>query len=306
MTVHSSKAGPALAAFNGQVHMAYIANNETNTLLHIASFDGVNWGPETTVVSGVTHSSKAAPALAAFNGQVQMAYIANNETNTLLRIASPDGVNWGPETIVSSGVVHSSKAGPALAAFGRVLHMAYIANNETNTLLRVASPNGVNWGLETVVVSGVVHSSKAAPALAAFNGQLHMAYIANNETNTLLHIASFDGVNWGPENVVSSGLVHSSKAGPALAAFNGQLHMAYIANNETNTLLHIASPDGVNWGPETVVSSGVVHSSKAGPALAVFNGQLHMAYIANNETNALLHIASFDGVNWGPETLVVS
>jgi len=286
--------------------MTYIANNQSNTLLHVASFDGVNWGPETVVESGVVHSSKAGPALTALNGQLHMAYIANNETNTLLQIASFEGVSWGPETVVVSGVVHSSKAGPAVAAFGRTLQMAYIANNESNTLLRVGSATGVNWGPETAVVSGVVHSSKAGPALAAFNGQLHMAYIANNETNTLLHIASSDGVNWGPETAVSSGLTHSSKAGPALAAFNGQLHMVYIANNETNTLLHIASFDGVNWGPETVVSSGLTHSSKAAPALAVLDGQLHMAYIANNESNMLLHIASFDGVNWGPETVVIS
>lgn len=51
MTVHSSKAGPALVALNGQLHMTYIANNPSNTLLHVASFDGVNWGPETVVIS---------------------------------------------------------------------------------------------------------------------------------------------------------------------------------------------------------------------------------------------------------------
>jgi len=286
--------------------MAYIANDPTNTLLHVASFDGVNWGPETVVASGQVHSSKAGPALTALNGQLHMAYIANDPSNTLLHIASFNGVSWGPETAVVSGQVHSSHAGPALAAFNRSLQMAYIANDETSTLLRVGSAFGVNWGPETAVVSGQVHSSKAAPALAAFNGQLHMAYIANDPSNTLLHIASFDGVNWGPETAVVSGQVHSSKAGPALAAFKGQLHMVYIANDPSNTLLHIASFDGVNWGPETAVVSSQVHSSKAGPALAVLNGQLHMTYIANDPSNTLLHIASFDGVNWGPETVVFS
>jgi hypothetical protein len=47
------------------------------------------------------------------------------------------------------------------------------------------------------------HSSKAAPALTALNGKLYMTYIANNDSNTLLSISSYDGVTWANETVVA-------------------------------------------------------------------------------------------------------
>jgi len=58
-------------------------------------------------------------------------------------------------------------------------------------------------------------SSKAAPALAVFDGKLWIAFVANNASNQLLVSHSAGGKNWSPSTQVQN---QSSKATPALLA----------------------------------------------------------------------------------------
>jgi hypothetical protein len=63
--------------------------------------------------------------------------------------------------------------------------------------------------------------------------ELYVAFVANNETNSLLVSKSADGQNWS-DNVWAGGQL--SKFAPALAVFKNELYVAFVANNETNNL----------------------------------------------------------------------
>ena len=82
--------------------------------------------------------------------------------------------------------------------------------------------------------------SKASPAIAEFNGLLHMVHIADS-SNDMWH-SSFDGVSWTAEQRIED---QRSKAAPALAVYQGRLHMVHLGNS-SNDIWH-SSYDGIRW-----------------------------------------------------------
>ena len=130
---------------------------------------------------------------------------------------------------------------------------------------------------------------------------LHIAFVANNNTNSLLTTYSGNGKNWGGSTPVGS---ESSKQSPAMAfASSGPqgFTLGFVANDASNQLLVSHSADGVTWKPNTAVQN---QSSKAAPALAVFENKLWIAFVANDASNQLLVSSSADGVTWKPNTPV--
>jgi hypothetical protein len=233
-------------------------------------------------------SSGQAPALAAFNNKLVMAYTAAG-SGQLLITSSSDGVTWAPAINVTG---QSSSTAPALAVLGTsLLVLAYVATDGTNDLRATTSADGLNWSTFNAV-SG--QASSAAPALAVLGDQLVLAYKANDGANQLVTATSADGINWLGGYFVAG---QSSGNAPALAQLNGVLCMAYTANNGSNDLLITTSTDGVNWTPSSEVPN---QSSAAAPALAVLPsyGILQLVFLANNGSHNMLTTFSDDGFTW--------
>jgi hypothetical protein len=104
-----------------------------------------------------------------------------------------------------------------------------------------------------------------APALAAWQDELWLAFVANNTTNQLLICNSANGSTWSPATAVPN---QSTKATPALTAWQNKLWLAFVANNTTNQLLICNSANGNTWSPATAVPN---QSTKMTPALAGLN-----------------------------------
>jgi len=141
------------------------------------------------------------------------------------------------------------------------LRIAFVANNNTNSLLTTYSGNGKNWGGSTPVGS---ESSKRSPAMSfASSGPqgYTLGFVASDASNQLLVSHSSDGVSWSPNTSVQS---QSSKAAPALAVFDNKLWIAFVANDASSQLLVSHSAGGKNWSPSIQVKD---QSSKAAPAL---------------------------------------
>jgi len=186
-----------------------------------------------------------------------LAFVANNNTNSLLVTYSGNGKDWADSTPVGS---ESSKRPPAIsfASSGpQGFTLGFVANDASNQLLVSHSDNGQSWKPNTSVQN---QSSKAAPALAVFKNKLWIAFVANDAGNQLLVSRSDDGVTWQPSKKVQN---QSSKAAPALAVFDNKLWIAFVANDSSNNLLVSRSADGVTWNGNKPVTD---QSSKATPA----------------------------------------
>jgi hypothetical protein len=294
MNAEQSKFAPALSVGPlGGLVAAFVANNDSNTLL-VSPVEET--APGTTGLGPhavVTEASKCAPALAVFDGKLWMAFVANNDTNTLLLSSSPDGVNWTREKPPNE----SSKCSPALAGSEERLYLAFVADNDSNDLLVTSTDDGMSW------TRGAApnESSKCGPALSGNYGlvpnepensfRLWMAFVANNDSNDLLITESIDGgMSWQRQKPPNE----SSKFAPALAAVSFETEfIAFVANNDTNTLLITKSTDGGNsW----VRQKPPNESSKDAPSAVALGGDLFwLAFVANNDTNTLLASFTDDG-----------
>ena len=83
------------------------------------------------------------------------------------------------------------------------------------------------------------------------------------------------------------------------------MHLAFVANDNSNNLLTSHSTIGQEWSDNSLVQNpDQRQSSKTGPALAVFQDKLWIAFVANSNTNQLLISNSGDGQHWSDNSQV--
>jgi hypothetical protein len=146
--------------------------------------------------------------------------------------------------------------------------------------------------------SRIQQSSNFTPAVCSHNGLLHAVFVANNDSQDLLHIVSADGISWTRKNNVRQ----STRFAPAIMDFHGTLQIVFVANNLSNDLLACTYEDERdNWSDNRPLGE----SSKHGPALGIVgtSGQnggltehLLMYFVADNDSNDLL-VTEVDSFN---------
>lgn len=228
----ASKETPAIANYNGKLHMVYTATSSND--LWYSSFDGNSW---TTSIRILNVARGSHPALASFNGKLYLVYIGNSSKD--LMYSSFNGSLWTHNIKIPN---QSSKARPALASFNGKLHMVHLGN--TSNDLWYSSFNGTAWS-PNIQISN--QSSKATPSLASFNNKLHMLHLGNT-SNDIWH-SSFDGSSWTANERIPN---QTSKATPAIASidnqaspFSRQLHMVHLG--DTSNDVWYSSFKGSSW-----------------------------------------------------------
>jgi HEAT repeats len=147
----------------------------------------------------------------------------------------------------------------------------------------------VTW-TRNVVVSGQL--SKASPALAEYDGHLHMVHLGDS-SNTIWH-SEFDGNSWTANTAIPD---QRSKASPALAGYDGQLHMVHLGDSSND--IWWSMYDGTSWnkvdgtpGNERIPEQ----QSKAAPALAACGDAFHMVHLGDSSNDIWWSI--YDGTSW--------
>jgi len=149
-------------------------------------------------------------------------------------------------------------------------------------------------------------NSSHGPALAVFNGRLFMAWRHVEGERPTLFLNTFDGegIFTQPQPIIWQADDHShviaSNRGPALATFNNRLFMARKGStgDEGDQRIHSAGFDGTSWtAPRDLGSLFPFANSSHGPALAVWDGQIQMAW-RGVEGNQPIWWANFDGTSW--------
>ena len=151
-----SKATPALAVFERRLHMVHLGD-KSNDIWHSA-YDGRSWtsnkliGTVTSdgpilggrIITGTVVASRGTPALAVAGGSLHMVHLG--QSSKRIWHMTHDGSSWRYGTYrrvrgpLDRGFI-LSKAPPALAAFGRGLHMVRLGGSNTlihSTLSQVA------------------------------------------------------------------------------------------------------------------------------------------------------------------------
>jgi hypothetical protein len=87
----------------------------------------------------------------------------------------------------------------------------------------------------------------------------------------------------------------TASARPDVVAFQDAFH-AFYRDGSGNGILHVSSPDGVNWSGDSYIG----YNTSAGPrAIALSDELLHVFY-RDGSGNGILHDASPDGASFAP------
>jgi hypothetical protein len=232
----------------------------------------------TTIQSSQRGLAMAAAALDAFNDRDMLfcAFVADDGSNNLYVSSSTDGVYWS----AGQKVGQQSQTAPAMVFFDRKLYLAFVATDGTNNLYVSSSTDGTRWtgGVK------VNQQSRDAPALAALNGQLRLAFVADDGSNNLYVSTLTESGTWSGGAKVDQ----QCQTAPAMATLGSKLYLAFVATDGTDNLYVTSSTDAKTWLPGPPVSSTAgLDSTRDAPALAVFNGQLLLGFVATDGTNNL-------------------
>ena len=270
----------ALTVFNGQPFMAYTDANNTINVCSSAN-GGQIWGSP-TVLTGLTTAQP--PALAVFNGQLVLAYSGSG--NTLYVCASGDGISFASPTALNA----SSLAGPALAAAGNSLYLAFTtipASGTGNVPLGLFSTSdGLSFSACATLTSSYASvSSSISPALAVSGGNLYLAFAASSTS-----------LGYGSAEMGTSGLASfSTPNNLPVTTIGGYLCLAEQAGSLFASWL--SGGNLVVWSHSTGACNNVqtAYSStdtatNGQPALSVWENDLVLTYVSTNGLGSSLNL----------------
>ncbi|MET8756217.1 hypothetical protein ABZW32_39950, partial [Streptomyces sp. NPDC004667] len=286
---HLSIAAPALAEVDGTLYC-----------VHRGARDGeekqqpINWTSFTpaTLKPYVTALEEARTPLPEDATEEQVAQWQKNVQAAADALAAAR--RWTPDARV--GWIRSTEA-PALVNDGGTLRMVF-TNAEPDydtTYLSLAEVelkrdgDKVRWGQPVAIEADRMSGSASfAPALAVFNGQVHLLYAVPDE-GCIVHLVRHDAGDWQPVAAADGTEVatpalrqtppqwvmeHLKKDGYvgnlALAVHDGKLHLVYRDYALSPRLVH-AVFDGTTW----TKAEPVGQSSRRTAALASYDGKLH-------------------------------
>jgi hypothetical protein len=268
--------------WSGQLCLAYSQNGST-------------WGwnrieAQQTVDSvGLTYSPDTDQIWCAFRG---------TRTGRVFLASSPawEHIDTGVAALVGPGLAAAVNG----AAPTDVLMVAFL--DDPTSRIKVLC---LDWG-DARYYSGpwdTGESSHLAPAIVEWGGIPTVAYIGEDSHRVEVVQPFVGGGGVGEEDTVDfldwgqlPPTGQSSRAAPAMAAFKGELWVAYLGE-ETNRIELISFAYGAAAWSQRVVTT---RTSSQSPAMAVFQEALYVAYVGVDDY--LEVITSADGVRWEPAT----
>ncbi|MDQ3706452.1 MAG: hypothetical protein M3437_14780 [Chloroflexota bacterium] len=311
--------------------MAYVANNDTKELLVSTSEDGENWSAGHSTGQFISGT----PVLAAFENQLFLLFHPKHNPKILMYCMARNTINWSPGHAMNWSPAHlvpsrasedGSLAGvqsPALVAFkgpepGDQLHLSYAAEYDLIQCrtVRVASRDRQEFDFlhpYTITIEdktkkdGISHRfSHGRRAVAVLDDKLIMAFVRNNDDDTLSYATSADVHSmstWqSPHNIARE------VSDPAIVVLNNRK----LVNNRweryrTPVVAWRYNNGGNELGVATMGDDGKVRDfgnmsdlSRYGPALTTLDFVLILAFVAADQSNDLLVCTSLDGVKWSP------
>jgi len=265
-----ASAGPAVAVFNNQLYLAFIGTDSNETLDIASSADGLHFGAAASL--GTNHSFDQ-PGLAAFNGQLYMAWTTSVGTGSRLAVASStDGVHFGTPIIIPT---FTSAHGVALTAVGGTLYLAFDDTTPSHFATILQSTDGVNF-----TPHAAIGRSDKTPSLATLGTQLISGY-----TELALPEAPFPRIIAGGQ-IIPSGVVgtaRSSSAGPGIGILGTQVWVAWTGSGLAQAVHYTVYEQPAGGGPLTFVSNiQTPEGAVSNPTIIGFGGHPYLFWTGNN------------------------
>jgi Astacin (Peptidase family M12A) len=240
---------PALAAFDGALHMVHLGVAPSTDLWHAKWTPDGGWTDDEPIGG---QQSRNTPAIGVFNNELHMVHSGRSNPDELWHTTFPAGGalgrDWSPNVEIRD---QKSRNTPAIAVFNNELHMVHSGRSNPDELWHTTFPAGGALGRDWSPNARIEDQrSLSVPALCEFGGLLHLSYVGAPST-TMWHSTFFNG-GWTPRDSRDN---NRPPLGPALAEFAGSLHAAFVGDGsriyhsmKSSTVRTIVPPAGVSVG----------------------------------------------------------
>ena len=244
-----SKLTPAVAVFQGVMHMVRNDPQQNNALVWSTSSDGLNWSGNQALGA----SSQTGASLAAFETSLHMVYL--EDASRVIRWWTFDGNTWTdqgtiPDLTIQPPHPPQNLSTPALPALVSFQSLIMVFTDPLSNELYMAIFNGTAWGTK-ISIRGQFSTRPAK--LSVFKGALHMVYLADTDhvcwsvfVGSVLP-GSGGGAWWSRTRI----RCRKSQSVPALAVHNGLLHMVQQGDGSDSILWSLY--DGDEWTPDATI-----------------------------------------------------
>ncbi|MBF6172058.1 hypothetical protein [Nocardia blacklockiae] len=274
----TSPDAPALAVFHHDLHMAWRAEDSTNSIWLSSSADGESWVPPWNLPNVGTSEQPALTTLAEIGSEtLYLAWKGAGRDQSLFWSTSTDGHKWEDQQIL--GGAETARA-PSLTVYRGALQAFWRGGEHLVTAdqnLYSSMRGGTGWNAP-VRLPGM--ASAASPAVAVLGDTLYLAHRGAK--------ATLDDDKWIRLWSTVNGIAWTSRANPpdaysdlapALAVQDGRLHLAW--KSASGAEIWYSSFDGdQSWQPP---ARAAAFESGRGPALCAFRpargaDELHLAW----------------------------
>ncbi len=276
---------PAIAYLGTNLYCAWIDNR--NKSIKYAVFDGKTWQlSQNDLPLPSDCYPEQPPALLSAQGKLYCAVLQPGSAQHIHLLWTQDGKKWSaPQQAVLSGI--GTKFSPSLAWYNNSVYCVW--NGWHNDGVFFSTFDGQSWQHQKPLCQ---LNGKHAPVLAVQNNTL---YLGQSDNNGSISVVSIDTNN----KITTLPLITTSCAVTSLSliAFNQHIFCSWLNSNNVVTYVSDFVSELNFSNTKSIAISGKFNESN-GPALAVGNGQLFLAWLEPSNSQYIRFKTTTDGESW--------
>jgi hypothetical protein len=259
------------------------------------------WGPEIDISNDIPTENQTNPSVAAAGGKVHVVWLNHEDGDTDVYYRQFDGVDWTPEQEISVDAGSELQMSPKVAVEGEVVHVVWEDYGDGDPDIFYRCFNGTDWLPMQEITNDGGAENQSFPSIAADDGKVYVVWQDEGDGDPDIYHRYFDGVDWQPEEEISSDAGTEAQLLPSVAAGNGSVHVVWMDAEGGNLAIHYRFHNGTDWHAEEDIGIDNGQGANMFPTIAVEGGDLHLAWVYSPETiDYGIYYRHYDGTSWQP------
>jgi Fe-S cluster biogenesis protein NfuA len=298
------QAMPWIDISGDKVHVVWEDDRDGNSDIYYRHFDGSDWQPHEVISSDTSAEPQLFPSIALSDDKVHVVWQDGGDGDFDIHYAHSTDVGWWSEKKLTTDNGTEHQYNPSIAVDGDNVHVVWADHGDGDGDIFYRGFNGVDWLPEYEISTDTGTELQGFPTLAVDGNEVHVVWEDQGDGDSDIYYRHFDGLNWLPEQEVSTDTTLERQAMPSVALDGGQIYVVWMDEGDGDADIYYRQRDGLNWLPEMEISADSGSEVQYSPAVATGSGKVHIVWEDFADGDMDIYYRQHDGLNWLPESEV--